>query len=372
PGIRAIVESTRASQKKLNRSQEPCNQRGTLRQCANSYILARAVRPFADRPESIQNANAQGCGKASIRAAAGRRFAQIQADLAPQGLRAAKERLDAGRAFERRPRNPAPNLDARTLQDRPQAAQFALQQPRIREPRIAKIYFRAGAVGYHVRYRPAGNNRGLYRDAAPRIIPPHQPHDLRRKLVDGVHSLLRIDSRMRRAAADDQFGRAHALALRLQPAIGPQRWFQHQHGVAAERLPLDELSRSLAADFFIRVPQEHQPLAGLNAQRPQRIHREERHHVPRLHVERSGPPGAPARKAERHRANRPHGVYRVEMAEHHDLPSAAGELAVARRYFRANMVAAFALPEDVNARAAAAPFARDDFAESVHGRLIAA
>src|SRR6185437_1472539 len=59
-------------------------------------------------------------------------------------------------------------------------------------------------------------------------------------------------------------------------------------------------------------------------------------------------------------------------AEHHDLPSAAGELAVARRYFRANMVAAFALPEDVNARAAAAPFARDDFAESVHGRLIAA
>ena len=45
----------------------------------NHYVLVRTVRAIADRSQAIQRGNAQRRGVASVRAAAGGRFAELQA-----------------------------------------------------------------------------------------------------------------------------------------------------------------------------------------------------------------------------------------------------------------------------------------------------
>ncbi len=124
-----------------------------------------------------------------------------------------------------------------------------------------------------------------------------------------VHALLRFEPGVRGPALDLDPVQRDALAAALQRAPVGRR-LQHEHGLAAARLRLDQLPRPGRADLLVPGDQDRQP--GATGEGRGGV---QGHHQARLHVEAAGAAQHAVADAERVGAQRAQGPDRVVVPE---------------------------------------------------------
>ena len=82
-----------------------------------------------------------------------------------------------------------------------------------------------------------------------------------------------------------------------------------------------------------------------------------------------GTPQAPVRRAERHLRKRAERIHRIQMAQNQNL---SGGPPLAEPNLGAHVISSLLLPQNLDARSPALPFARDDAAHPVDGALLMA
>ena len=137
--------------------------------------------------------------------------------------------------------------------------------------------------------------------------------------MNGIDSFLRIDSGVGGAAGDADFQFAYALALRFAAAVVAECGFENQNGVAAAGFAFDYAAGSVAADFFVGIPQKNEFLLGSDFCALERGCGEERQDVAAFHVECGGAPGAAFGDAEGHARESAAVIDGIEMADDEEL-----------------------------------------------------
>lgn len=323
---------------------------------------------MADGAEAVERGDAEGGGEIAVGAAAGGAFAEAQAYLRGEGFGAREER-GAALVFERSTIEAAVNFETRAAMDGAKRAEASFDAAHVRSVESAKVEESPGAFGNDVDARAAFDDVGVDADTAAWIVPFTDARDLLGKLVDGVDAFLRGEAGMRGAAMNDDFGFADAFASSLEQTFWAERRLEDENGVAAASFGFDELAGGVAADFFVGGPEKNEAMTKRRERALDRFESEEGLDEAGFHVEDAWAVGFGAHNAKRHFLKGAGGIDRVVVAEDEIL---ARRTMFLRPPGDAEMIAAFALSETLDASAAPAPFGGEDGRATVGGTLFVA
>ena len=145
----------------------------------------------------------------------------------------------------------AGHFEFAVLVERLEGAQLAVEAGGLFRALDADIDAHRSLGRDHIGARSALNHARVYRNALPQIVQLGDHRDLAGQFENGAVSFAGIESGMRSDAFHAQRIFAYAFARGFDGASKPGGGFEHQHSGGFFRQGLSDLSRRMAADFFI-------------------------------------------------------------------------------------------------------------------------
>ena len=288
--------------------------RSAVTTCSSS-----ACAPVAHRTQAIKGRDAERAGEVPVRAAAGHSLAQLPTHLGRDRPGDLVEASHRRRPLERRPREPAADLEAGPFERGPQRLHGPLEPAGVFHRRGARIDDGPGVLGHDVGTVAPLDEAHVQRQPASMVPEGADRPDLRRQLVYGARAPGRIDAGVRWNPAHPQLELAAALAAGLDRPFRQGR-LQHEDGTAPAGFLFDQSSGGTAAPLLVRGPQHDRARPGQPPDGGQGPHGQHPDDDARLHVEHARSVQAAALLPQRHPLELPDGPDGIEVPQQHDLP----------------------------------------------------
>ena len=235
-------------------------------------IFLRRVGAVTDSAKAIESGDTESSGEVAVGAATSRSFAERKAHLLGERF-GAEKKSGAVLALERRAVKTAADFEFCATTNRLQRTEALLQCAHVRDTPGAKIEIDFGAVGDDVGARAAIDDIGVDGDAVTRIVPFFDASNLRSEFVNSVDAPFRVETGVGGTAVNHEFGFTDALARGLDQSARTEGRLEHEDGVAAARIFLNQLAGGFAADLFVGGPEKDETLGDRMLATPARASR---------------------------------------------------------------------------------------------------
>ena len=274
----------------------------------------------------------------------------------------ASEEFGAVFAFQRRAIKTTANFEFDAAANGFQRVESLFQSAHIAEPPGTKIEIDFGGVRNDVRARAAIDEVRVDGHAVTGVVPFFNACDLSGEFMNGVDTLIGVQTGVGRAAMDHELGFPNALTRSLdQPARAEAR-LKDEDGVASAGFFFNELARGFAANFLVGGPEEDEPLGNGGFQFLQGFESKEGLNDTSFHVKGAGAESLSANDAEGHFGKSAGRIDRIVMAEDKELRTRRSRQGGPDG---AEMIAAMSLLDDLDESSAEQPFVSEKASAAV-------